>query len=215
MPRPPHWGLYLISDIDLLRAGTFCPFLAKALQAGLRVVQLRGKDLPDDLQIETGREIRDLTRRHGADFIVNDRLDLALELDADGLHIGQDDLSPAQARAALGPDRYLGLSTHSREQIEQARHEPVDYIGVGPAFPTSTKENADPVVGVDLIQWAVRHAAQPVVAIGGIDLANVDSLLCAGAENVAVISAISRSADPSAATRQFLSKIEGAGREQS
>ena len=203
------WGFYLISCETMLRERSFLPFLEKALRAGVRGVQLRAKNaLDEDELLRIGREARRLTREAGAAFIVNDRVDLAMQLDADGAHVGQDDLSPAEARRILGAGKLLGLSTHSREQLLRAQREPVDYIGFGPVFPTMTKENPSPVTGLPNLAWAVRNSRLPVVAIGGITLENVDDVLAAGARNVAVISAVSQAPDPVEAVRAFLSRFQ-------
>jgi thiamine-phosphate pyrophosphorylase len=203
------WGLYLISCETMLRKSSFLPFLEKALRAGVRAVQLRAKNaLDEDELLRIGREARRLTREAGAAFIVNDRVDLAMQLDADGAHVGQDDLSPAEARRILGAGKLLGLSTHSREQVLRAQREPVDYIGFGPVFPTMTKESPSPVTGLPNLAWAVRNSRLPVVAIGGITLENVDDVLAAGARNAAVISAVSQAPDPVEAVRAFLSRFQ-------
>jgi thiamine-phosphate diphosphorylase len=191
----------------MLRDGTFLPFLEKAVVSGVRIVQLRGKSLPEDVVVPVGMHVRRLTRAHGAAFIVNDRVDLAVRLEADGVHLGQGDASPEEARSELGPGRLIGLSTHNRRQIAAAQDRPVDYIGVGPVYSTTTKENPDPEVGLALIEWACRNSALPVVAIGGITLENLEPVLRAGARNVAVVSAIGRSADPLATTRAFIRRI--------
>ena len=205
-----HWGLYLISDDASLLDGSFLTLLDAALRAGLRVAQLRGKRVPEETLLEAGREARRLTRRQGAALIVNDSPELARRLDADGVHLGQGDLAPAEARRLLGPGAIIGFSTHTREQVAAAQREPVDYIGVGPVFATATKEGADPVVGPDLVRWAVASSRVPVVAIGGIALGNLDSVLATAVPNVAVISAITRAADPAAAAREFLRRIAAA-----
>ena len=204
------WGFYLISCETMLRGGTFLPLLSEALAAGLRVAQLRAKSsLDEDELLRVGREARRLTRATGAALIINDRVDMARDLDADGAHVGQEDLPPAEARRILGEGRLLGLSTHSREQVLRAQREPVDYIGFGPVFPTTTKENPSPVTGLENLAWAVRTSRLPVVAIGGITLENVDAVLASGARSVAVISAVSRAADPAEAVRAFLSRFRG------
>lgn len=200
-------GLYLISDETMLREGTFPAFLEEVLRAGLRVVQLRAKSLSQEELPEIGREIRILTRRAGACFIVNDDAELAVRLGADGAHVGQEDLPPAEARKLLGENRILGLSTHTREQVLRAREEPVDYIGAGPIFPTATKPDAGPAAGPEFLQWAVRNSAVPVVAIGGITLDNLDAVLKTGVRSAAVISAISRSPNPAESARAFLSRL--------
>jgi thiamine-phosphate pyrophosphorylase len=203
----PLSGLYLISDETMLASGSFLPFLEEALAAGLRIVQLRAKTMPHAALCAVGAEVRRLTRAHGATFIVNDLPEVALELDADGVHLGQDDPPPAEARRLLGPDRLIGLSTHNREQIARANREPVDYIGVGPVFATRTKANPDPTVGLELLRWANTEGTLPTVAIGGITLETLDPVLATGAASLAVIAAIGRAPNPAQATREFLHRI--------
>lgn len=203
-------GLYLISAESMLRDGSFLPMLEGALHAGLRIVQMRAKNLDQQRLLEVGAQIRSLTRRHGAAFIVNDDPHLAIALEADGVHVGQGDIPPAEARRILGPAKILGYSTHNQAQIEAAQKEPVDYIGIGPVFTTATKENPDPTTGIQLLEWAHLHTALPFVAIGGITLSNLDQVLHAGAKSIAVIAAISSAPDPLAAAREFITRIENA-----
>ncbi len=160
------------------------------LEAGVGVLQLRHKGHFSRALFQAAERIADLCRRAGALFIVNDRADVARLLDA-GLHVGQDDLPPAEARRLLGPERPLGFSTHNREQFAAALQEPADYLAFGPIFPTASKENPDPVVGLDLLPALAeqaRRAGRPLVAIGGITRTRALEVLAAGAEAVAVIS---------------------------
>jgi thiamine-phosphate pyrophosphorylase len=164
--------------------------VAEMIAGGARLIQLREKS-------DVGHELFDDLRRavglaHEADgvrIVVNDRVDLALMLKASGVHLGQDDLPPAEARRLLGPAALIGFSTHSLEQARKALLEPVDYIAVGPIFGTSTKTDAHPVVGVELVKEVRSRVAGsvPVVAIGGITLENAASAWNAGASTVAVI----------------------------
>lgn len=203
-------GVYLISDEAMVLNGGFLPLLEKALAAGLRVAQLRAKNLPEDKLLELGREAVRLTRGAGALLILNDRPELAREMDADGAHVGQEDMAPSDARRVLGTGRILGLSTHDRAQVEAAQGEPVDYIGFGPVFPTSTKENPSPVTGLKSLAWAVRFSRLPVVAIGGIAEEKLGLVLRAGCRNAAVISAVSRSGDPVGAFLRMQTLMEEA-----
>jgi|YNPBryunderm2012_1023409.scaffolds.fasta_scaffold01600_4 thiamine-phosphate pyrophosphorylase len=162
---------------------------ATMLEAGVEMLQLRHKGHFGRAHLEAAHQVAELCRRHGAHFIVNDRADIALLLDA-SLHLGQDDLPPRAARKLLGPHRVLGLSTHSPEQLEAALAEPVDYVAFGPVFPTASKENPDPVVGLHLLPaLAARchEAGRPLVAIGGISRDRARQVLAAGADAVAVI----------------------------
>jgi len=154
--------------------------------------------------------LRDRCRAAGATFIVNDRLDLALALGADGVHLGQDDLPPAAARPLLRPGMILGLSTHSLEQARAAQAAGADYVAVGSMFPTGTKPDFQ-LVGPELIGKLRGEIGVPLIGIGGITHDNVAQVIRAGADGVAVISAVCAAPDPEAATRRFLGLIDAAG----
>jgi thiamine-phosphate pyrophosphorylase len=178
--------------------------LRPALQAGVDIVQLREKSADEREIVETGRVFRRLCDAYDALLIVNDNPELAIACAADGVHLGQYDASPDEVRQVMGPDALIGLSTHSREQIDAAGD--VDYIGVGPVYETPTKPDYSPV-GLELVEWAVEHARVPCFAIGGINQANVDEVLGAGASRIAVVRAIGESADPGEAARELRSRI--------
>jgi thiamine-phosphate pyrophosphorylase len=177
-------------------------FLERALRGGVDIVQLRMKHAPDHAILETARRFADVCARHGALFILNDRPDLALDAGADGVHVGQDYVSVAEARAAVGPNRLVGLSTHSPAQIDAANTAGVDYIGVGPVHATPTKPGR-PAVGLDLVRYAATHADTPFFAIGGIDRQNVDAVRAAGAEGIAVVRALTEADDPERAAAEL------------
>ena len=164
--------------------------LDAALRGGVDVVQLRDKELRDDELVAAAAPFRRACDAHGALFVLNDRPDLVEACAADGVHVGQDDMPAAEARALVGPERLVGLSTHSRAEMEAA--DGVDYIGVGTIFVTPTK--ADDAVGLELVRIAAEAARVPWFAIGGIDLGNVELVAVAGARGVAVVRAI-RDAD--------------------
>ena len=176
--------------------------LDSALRGGVGIVQLRCKQAEDAEVIAAGRRFASVCERLGAPLIVNDRPDLAVALDADGVHLGQQDISVEDARELLGPDRIVGLSTHSAAQIEAALACGVDYIGVGPVHVTPTKPGR-PAVGTELLAYAATHARIPFFAIGGIDSGNVAGVVAAGAKRVAVVRAITDAADPEHAARQL------------
>jgi thiamine-phosphate pyrophosphorylase len=177
-----------------------------ALAGGADVVQLRDKDAGESAVIAAGKRLGELCHEHGALFLVNDRPDLAAACDADGVHVGQEDMSVADARALVGPDRLVGLSTHSREQLDAA--EGVDYVSVGPVWATPTKEGRPPV-GLDLVRYAAERAAVPFFAIGGIDASNVAQVVAAGASRVAVVRAIRDAGDSEAAARRLRAALDG------
>ena len=183
-------------------------FLERALRGGVDIVQLRLKDAEDEAIVATARRYAALCGAHGVPLILNDRPDLVAAAGADGVHVGQDDMPVAQARGLVGPDRIVGLSTHSPAQIDAAAAESeIDYIGVGPVHATPTKPGR-PAVGVDLVRYAAAHAATPFFAIGGIDAANVAAVRAAGATRIAVVRAITDAADPEAAARALRSVSE-------
>jgi thiamine-phosphate pyrophosphorylase len=173
-------------------------FLRAALGGGVDVVQLRDKEASDEQVLEAARVFRRVADEHGALFVVNDRPDLAVAAAADGVHVGQDDTAVPEARVVVGPDRILGLSTHSPDQIAAARG--VDYIAVGPVYATPTKPGR-PAVGLELIRHAAAHAPDPWFAIGGIDRRTVGAVVAAGARRAVVVRAITEADDPGAAAR--------------
>jgi thiamine-phosphate pyrophosphorylase len=204
--------LYFVCDARPAALGLEA-LLGEALANGADMIQLRDKGLGDDELLEAARVFRMAAVTHDALFLLNDRPDLVAACEADGAHVGQDDIAPSDARAALPPDALLGLSTHSREQIEAAQElgdEAPDYISVGPIWETPTKEGR-PGVGLDLIAHAARNAPHPFFAIGGIDTSNAEEVVQAGAERLCVVRAIRDTADPAAAAtalRQAFSGLE-------
>ena len=182
--------LYLVCDVQPDK------FVAAALDGGVDVVQLRCKSGSDAEVVSAAERFVAVCRAHDALFIVNDRPDLAVAVDADGVHVGQDDVAVTEARALVGPERIVGLSTHSPEQIDAAAETGVDYIGVGPVHATPTKPGR-PAVGVELVSYAAAHASVPFFAIGGINPSNVDAVVDAGAERIVVVRALTESANPS------------------
>jgi thiamine-phosphate pyrophosphorylase len=178
------------------------PLLSAALRGGVDIVQLREKSLPRreiELAAQTFRRLCD---NHSALFIVNDDPDLARACDADGVHVGQEDTPPNEARAALGADAIIGLSTHSEEQIAASAEEPVDHISVGPIWETPTKEGR-PAVGLELISHAAKHAPHPFFAIGGVGASNAGEVVAAGAQRLCIVRAIRDAADPAAAAEEL------------
>jgi thiamine-phosphate pyrophosphorylase len=188
--------------------------LNAAMASGAWMVELRDRDQPRNVIERSGRTFRRLANTYVALFIANDDPHLALELSADGVHLGQDDMDPTEARRIMGPDAIIGLSTHSREQIEAAANSPVDYISVGPIWETPTKEGR-PATGLELIRTAANIASVPWFAIGGIDSGNVDQVVAAGAERICVVRAIRDADDPRAAAAALFDAVDPAAREES
>jgi thiamine-phosphate pyrophosphorylase len=203
--------LYAIVDMDVCtRRGQRAEDIARAfLAGGARLLQLRVKDLSGAAFLELATRINEDARAAGADLIVNDRADIAVLADAAGVHVGQDDLTPADVRVLLGPDRALGLSTHTTDQMDRALAEPITYFAIGPIFSTTSKATGYDAVGYDAVREASRRAAaanRPVVAIGGITLETAPRVIDAGAASVAVITDL-LTADPEARVRQYLSTL--------
>lgn len=177
------FGLYVIATRPTLSYGKVAEICVKC---GVRYLQLREKEIDDRVLLEAAREIRSVTSGTSTQFVVNDRADIALLSGADVLHLGQGDLSVADARQIVGA-MPIGLSTHSIDQARQAiAHHPA-YIGFGPVYPTTTKKNADPTVGVELLRQVVNFSSVPVVAIGGIFPENIAEVIEAGAKNLCMV----------------------------
>lgn len=180
----------------------------KLLAGGARLIQLRDKDAGARALLDAARGCLQLTRPAGARLIINDRVDVALTSQADGVHLGQEDLKVEEAREILGEDKIIGLSTHSIEQFRAALETSANYIAVGPVFPTKTKENPDPVVGLELVREAKALTDRPLVAIGGITPEKAAEVIAAGADTVAVIAALY----PFMEIRDFFTKPDITGR---
>lgn len=181
-------------------------WLEAAVTGGVDVLQLRDKALDDDGIVAAAREFR----ATGALFILNDRPDLVEACEADGVHVGQDDDTPAQARAAVGPQRIVGRSTHAPAQALAAQADPdVDYLAVGPVHATPTKPGR-PAAGLDYVTQAAKTVSKPWFAIGGLDAGNAHEVLTRGATRIVVVRAIADAADPEAAARELRTALEGA-----
>ncbi|HEY2387367.1 MAG TPA: thiamine phosphate synthase [Candidatus Binatia bacterium] len=191
--------------VDPLDTGRDPVELGRAMLAGgARLLQLRLKHAASGELVAIARRLRELTAAAGARFVVNDRIDVALAVEADGVHLGQDDLPIAAARALLGPERWIGFSTHSEAQLEAASGCGADYLSLGPIFATTSKAKADPVIGPAVLHSARPRVAEPVVAIGGITAATMREVLDAGADAVSVIAAVVRAPDVARATAELL-----------
>jgi thiamine-phosphate pyrophosphorylase len=213
MKRIEEWRIYVITDRSLSKGRSNEEVIRQAILGGADVVQLRMKETST---VELYREavlLRTLTRAMDTPFIINDRVDVAMAVDAEGVHLGQDDLPISIARRILGPQKIIGASTHSLEQVRGATREKPDYVSVGPIFSTTTKE-AGPPVGVDLIRKAKEKNTVPIVAIGGIRLENVTEVLHAGADVVAVVSAVVGADDIEGTLQSFKAKIEPFSRDK-
>jgi thiamine-phosphate pyrophosphorylase len=201
--------LYVILDAALLTAPeTECA--QKLADAGVRLLQYRNKMASAHDLFESSKKLTALLSPQGVKFVVNDRADVAALVGADGVHVGQEDIGVEEARSVVGAGKLIGTSTHNLEQFRFAAASSADYIAVGPVFSTSTKENPDPVVGIDLIRRVRPLTEKPIVAIGGITLDRAAEVIRAGADCVAVISDILLAPDPAQRARQFIDLLEAA-----
>jgi len=205
LPSP----LYVILDGQASGGRRLDELLDAVLAGGCRIVQLREKTMPPAEIFPLAQALRRRCREAGALFIVNDRVDLALAVEADGAHVGQDDLPAREARRLLPPPMILGVSTHSPDQARRARDDGADYVAVGSMFPTESKIGFE-LVGPELVRRVRADIPVPLVAIGGITRDNLSQVMEAGADAVAVISAIGNARDPAAAVRGFLETIRSA-----
>lgn len=196
--------LYAIADADALGSlDRLVEFVEELAAAGVQLIQYRNKRGGAREMLQHGRELRRAAR--AARLIMNDRADLALAAEWDGVHVGQEDLSPEGARAVVGNRLWVGVSTHNPEQVSESAKAPVDYLAVGPVFQTSSKKNPDPVIGLEGVRRARALTDKPLVAIGGITRANCRSVIEAGADSVAVIADLIR--EPRGAAAEFLEHL--------
>ena len=195
--RHPLPRLYLISDRRQIPAGKdLLGMTAELLQTGIRMFQLREKDLPAAQLYPLALKLRQLTRQHNCLFLINDRIDLALAADADGVQLGNHSVPTAVARQLLGPDKLLGVSTHHPDEISSAATAGADFVTYGPIYPTPSKAAYGDPVGLDSLYSACHAAPLPVFALGGIKPGNIKQTLQAGAHGTAMISALLASPSP-------------------
>ena len=195
------FGLYLVVTDPV--AG-YAKCAEAAVRAGVRMVQLRMKRASRDAILREAREMRAVTAGTDTLFIVNDDPEIASAVGADGVHVGQGDMPPNEVRRRYPDLRIVGLSTHNPAQVLAAEGEVVDYIGVGPVFPTPTKEIPDPVLGLDMMREMISLSSRPAVAIGGIDAGSIPQVIAAGVRNYAVVRAVCKAADPYTALLSLL-----------
>lgn len=203
-------SLCLVTDPEMTARRGLVETVAAAIDGGVTLVQLRHKDGPPRLMVEAGRALKALLTARGIPLIVNDRVDVAHAIGADGVHVGQDDLPPAAARAILGPHAIIGLSIARMAELGTFDPAVVDYVGLGPIFPTGTKADAAVALGEAVFASIRRQLRCPVVAIGGITAANAAQAIAAGADGIAVVSAICNAADPRAAAHALRSAVDAA-----
>lgn len=200
-------GLYGITGEKFANGKSNYQCVKEMIDGGIKIIQYREKEKSMKEMVKEARAIRELCKENGVLFIVNDHVDLALLVDADGVHVGQNDMEPKDVRALIGDDKIIGLSTHSPEQGEKAYHnEDVDYIGVGPIFPTTTKDTAP--VGLEYLDYVLNNINMPFVAIGGIKISNIDKIISRNAHCICMVSEVVKNADIAGFVRKYQSMIE-------
>ncbi|MBC7263821.1 MAG: thiamine phosphate synthase [Chloroflexi bacterium] len=208
------WSLHVITDRNLARGKSHLQVAQAAIEGGATVIQLRDKEASTRELIEAGLALRKLTLERGVAFIVNDRVDVALAVEADGVHVGQEDMPANLARKLMGSNRIVGVSVSTVEEALQAEADGADYVSASPVFTTPTKPDAPSPTGLEGLRLIAGVVHIPVIAIGGINEENVEEVIKAGADGVAVISAVVAAPDITAAAKALREKIAMARRER-
>jgi len=208
MQRFTEAAVYLVTSRSVSGGRETTEIVRAALAAGVRLVQLREKELNSRQLLELALEVRGLTSASGALLIVNDRLDIALAAGADGVHLGQEDL-PVDVARGMAPDLVIGASTHSAAEAREARDAGASYVNIGPLFPTSTKTWGTEFLGIKGLKEISKGVSIPFTVMGGIKREHVPDLLSAGARTIAVVSAVTAAADPEQAARELLEAVRG------
>lgn len=208
--RSLNFSLYVITDNRYLKGRILPDVVEAALRGGATAVQFRNKEADTAGLIEEGLQLLALTRKYKVPLIVNDRIDVALEIDADGVHLGQEDASPEEARSILGMSKIIGVSVHNVTQAVEALEFPVDYLGAGSVYPSKTEQRE--VIGVERLEKICESVGLPVVAIGGISLDKVEEVMKNGASGVAVISGVWDTDDVEGRAREYTSRLEAVKR---
>jgi thiamine-phosphate pyrophosphorylase len=205
-------GLYVILDPSVSSGRSLTDVLKGAAAGGARLFQYRNKSPSMKEAYAEALPLSHLARDLGATFIINDRCDLALAVEAAGVHLGQTDLPYDYARKVMGPSKLIGLSTHTAEQVQEAERLKPDYIGYGPIFKPGSKQDHDPVVGIEGLRQIRSLTALPIFAIGGIQVDDIDNVIRAAADGIAVVSAVLTAPDVTSAVRAIISRMEQAQR---
>jgi thiamine-phosphate pyrophosphorylase len=204
------WSLYVVTDRPLARERPLEQVVEAALRGGATVIQLREKEASTREFIALGRRLQQLCHARQVPLIINDRLDVALAIEADGVHVGQEDMPVALARRLLGPDKIVGATVSTPQEAHQAEADGADYLGCNAVFYTPTKTDTGTPLGIEGFRHLVQAVSLPVVAIGGIKATNAAELIQAGAAGVAVVSAVMVADDPETATRELCQVIRTA-----
>jgi thiamine-phosphate pyrophosphorylase len=198
--------LYVIADKKMCRGKDLVEIVGQAIRGGAQMIQYRDKESEDSVFLELALQLQGVCRNGDVPFIVNDRVDAARQINADGVHVGDEDLSVTEAREALGPDRIIGKTARTVQQATTAEREGADYIGLGPVFPTDSKQIDGPI-SLHVVRRASQALRIPIFAIGGINLGNLDQLLEAGGRRIAVISAVVSADDVKSSARRLRERL--------
>jgi len=214
LPTPSSWGIYLVTDRTATGGRDLVEVVAAALCGGIRAVQLRERECSTRELVSLARVLRELTSRHGAALLVNDRVDVALACDADGVHLPGHSFAVVEARRLLGPRRLIGVSTHAPAEAAAAVRAGADFAVLGPIYDTPSKQQYGPPLGIDALAAAVAASTGPVLAIGGIDPDHIAAVRRHGAAGAAVIRAVLAAADPERSAAELLRRWHAVGTEQ-
>lgn len=201
--------LHVITDTELQTRFSHIELANLAIAGGADTIQFRQKNGPTREMIETARQIMQLCMEHSVTFIVNDRLDVAIASDSDGVHLGQDDFPIPLAREILGENKIIGGSAVTLDEARKCLDEGADYVGFGPVYPTASKKDAGPVTGIKRMKEVIDRISLPLIAIGGVNKDNAAEVIQKGAHGIAVISAVCCQQDPERATRELLRALKG------
>ena len=199
--------LYCFTPDKFARGREIIDIVIAQIKGGADIIQLREKSLSDREKLNLALKLREITLKYGILFIVNDDVDIAYFSDADGIHLGQDNIPPQYARQLL-KNKIIGVSTHNIKQFKKAQNLDVDYVAIGPIFPTQSKENPDPVIGIDNLKNILKHKSKKIIGIGGIKYENLEKVIRTGIDCVAVITGIIDSDNIEETTRKFKEKIK-------
>lgn len=200
--------LYLVTDRELALGRPLTDVVEKALKGGVTMVQLREKKATTRRFLQEVMDVKKILQPYNIPLIVNDRVDIALATDADGVHLGQSDMPWQMARKILGPEKIIGLSIESIKQLEEANSADIDYIGISPVFTTPTKKELEKGLGIPGTREIASQSRHPAVAIGGINIENVKDVMATGVDGISVVSAICSASDPEASARDLLERID-------
>lgn len=208
-PDTFSWGLYVVTDRSQTQGRPLEAVVEAALEGGAKAIQLREKDLSSRTLYELAQRLLPIVRSRGAAFLINDRIDLAMALPLDGVHLARTSFPPAEARRLLGASRLVGISCHTVEEAMEAQ-EGADFIVLGPVFPTPSKAAYGPPIGLERLREVRRRIELPILGIGGVTASNAAEVIAAGADGVASISAVMSAVDPAAAVRGLLQVVHAA-----